>query len=259
MVVVPCLLVGYAALTNSSGAPAGRSGSPASGNTTCTACHSGPAITTQNISITTDIPSTGFAENTDYTITIMANNGGIGSRIGFEASVESANSSGFAGTVTAGTGNQKTGSYITHTSAGNTPTNNEKSWSFTWNSGTAADATVYVAVNFANGNNNTDGDAIGTKTLQLIKASGVGLEEEVDLSYTLYPNPVKDMLYLRGLSAKVDFFMVYNLSGKAVARFDNETQKEPGVWEFDASQLPTGTYILKSSEEKMTTKTFKKL
>jgi hypothetical protein len=53
-------LVTYPALTNKNGAPAGKTGSPMSNGQTCYSCHSGPSVSTQGVSITSDIPADGY-------------------------------------------------------------------------------------------------------------------------------------------------------------------------------------------------------
>lgn len=263
-VIAPCLLAGFVALTNVSGAQPGNSGSPQSSGT-CNTCHAGgPAIGNQVVTIATDIPASGFEENTNYTITVTANNGGsVGSKIGFEASVESANSSGFAGAIAAGANNQLTSNvnYVTHTASSVTPTNNEISWSFNWNSGTTADAAVYVAVNFSNGNGTTSGDVVVADVLPLTKSSGVGLTEEAYVAdFKLYPNPVQEELILDDVNGSVSAFHIFDLSGKVVGELQKEVaQTLEGSWKYDASGLPAGTYIIKPSVKGAQSKTFKKL
>lgn len=128
------------AFTNSSGAPTGASGGPNANNNTCarSGCHNGPNASSQTISISSNIPSTGFRADSIYQITVVADNGGSGTNeIGFSASVETA--TGFAGSliVTDATNTRKTGDYITHTSGGRNGANGSNTWVFDWNAGQA--------------------------------------------------------------------------------------------------------------------------
>lgn len=171
-------MIGYQGFTNSGGAPQNRSGSPASGGSTCaTGCHSGgPAASNQSISISSNIPSTGYSPNTNYTITVTANNGtSAGSTVGFSASVEDA--SGHVGSISnPGAGAQMAGSnFVTHTISGNFATGGTRSWTFDWNSGPnpPANATVYVAANFANGTGGTAGDVIISNSAMFSQSTGV--------------------------------------------------------------------------------------
>ena len=122
------VLATFPAWTNKNGAPAGKSGSPMSNGQTCYSCHSGPSVSTQTVSITSDIPTDGYLDNTSYTITVTSDAGSAGmSRAGFEASVEKVGS--HQGTLTAGTGTQLSQTnYVTQTSSSYTPTNGVKSW-----------------------------------------------------------------------------------------------------------------------------------
>ena len=118
-VVSAIVFATFSAHTFQSQAPASRNGSPASNGNTCavSGCHSGPNATDQTITITTDIPATGFLSNTDYNITIEGNKGtSSATTSGFEASFEAAGN--FEGTIsTASNPNVKTvgaGNFMTH-------------------------------------------------------------------------------------------------------------------------------------------------
>ncbi len=160
LATLAALMISFQGFTNSGGAPQGRTGSPASNGNTCGGgCHSGGTAGTKSVSITSTIPASGYQANTNYTITITANNGT--STIGFSASVEDA--AGHVGTISSpGSGAQISGSYVTHTISGTSASGGTKSWTFNWNPGAnpPASATVYTAVNFANGTGGTAGDFI---------------------------------------------------------------------------------------------------
>ena len=196
-------LVSYPAFTNKNGPPAGKSGSPMSNGQTCYSCHSGPSVTTQGVSITSDIPSDGYLDNTTYTITVTSDAGTAGmARAGFEASVEKVGS--HQGILTAGSGTQLTQTnYVTQTSSSYTPTNGVMSWSFAWNSGTGSDSvTVYASGLFANGNNQNSGDALVTSAVEF-KKSHVSIDETTSLiGLTATPNPVQNVLRLAAPEAR---------------------------------------------------------
>lgn len=169
-------LISYQGFTNSGGAPVGRNGSPQS-SSTCASCHSSGSITNQTVSITTNIPASGYQANTTYTVTITANDGSTSSgTIGFQASVEDA--AGHVGSLSsAGSGAQINGSYATHTFSGTSSSMGMRTWTFDWNPGAnpPANATVYAAINFANGNGGTSGDNIATQTLALSQFTAVAV------------------------------------------------------------------------------------
>lgn len=224
------------ALTNSSGPSGGKSGSPASGSQTCSSCHSGASISTQTVNITTDIPATGFVPNTNYLITVTNATGGASNpKSGFQASVESA---GHQGSLTAGTGSKVVNSnFVTHTSSGNSVSNGQAAWTFTWNSGNAPDGTtIYVASMFANGNNATSGDAVTTQTLGLTRST-LSVDEP-QLAVGLTPNPARDFVTLE-LPQGLMVVRAYSLTGAEVYR-------ATGVdgMQIPTAEWPAGTYLI---------------
>lgn len=249
-----CVFMGGHAITNSSGAPQGNTGSPASNNNTCarSGCHNGPALSTETVTISTDIPAAGFQESTNYTIDITADAGGrsVG-RMGFQASVEAATGSGFAGTISVTNSNdtRKFGNYITHQFAGTTPSNGTKTWSFDWNSGTAADqATIYAAVNFANDNGGTSGDVITTQTLVLNKQMNVGLTALSLNKLQMYPNPVRERATLASAESISGELQIFDLQGRLQLTIDANQKLDETHWQLNFENLRTGTYLLKAED-----------
>ena len=242
------------AFTNSGGAPGGSSGGPNGNNNSCarSGCHNGPSASVQTVSISTNIPSSaGFKEDSVYQITVQANNGGAGTNeIGFSASVESAG--GFEGTATVSdaVNTRKTGSYITHTSAGKNGAAGTNSWVFDWNAGQAMDqSTVYVAVNFSNNNGNTAGDVIVTQTLILSKDSGnIGQLQMYTVKLSIYPNPVKDQFIVRGNTSLKAPFKLTGINGEFIMDLVNGERLSDDHYRFDVSDLAKGNYILSDSQ-----------
>lgn len=180
------------ALTNSSGAPQGKTGAPGEG--TCNDCHSGPAVTNQVLSVTSNVPVQGYVPGSSYTITVSLT-GGLSNTFGFQASPQNA-AGVLQGSMAAGTGTQLIGGnkWITHTSAGNQGTGNAKTWTFQWTAPSpgTGNLTFYVAGNFASGSNGNQGDVIRTTTLALSQASGVGINDISSRGYAVFPNPATD-------------------------------------------------------------------
>ena len=237
------LFLSYDAITSTSGSPIGRTGSPASTGTCATVgCHSGPAVSSQTVSITTDIPASGFLDNTDYTITITANsNSATSTKIGFSASVESA--AGHEGAVSVSGNALKrigTSQFLTHTTSGTAASGGSRSWSFTWNSGTAPDqTTVYSAVNFSNSNGNTSGDVIATQTLVLSKDQSVNLTEESINTLSVYPNPAKNQFSISGVSERFSL-RIFDLNGKQVLQDEITVDGQ----QISIGNLRSGHYLL---------------
>lgn len=150
-------------MSNSSGSPGGKTGSPGDGGNTCTQCHTGTANTVDNW-ITTNIPAGGYVAGETYTITATGTHSGV-SKFGFELTVEN-NSGQKAGTlqITEPTRTKLAngGKAVTHLSGGTTPSGNTNTWTMNWVAPAALTGTVgiYAAFNAANGNGNTSGDVI---------------------------------------------------------------------------------------------------
>jgi hypothetical protein len=166
-IVSSLLINGNQAMSNTSGSPAARTGSPGD-VLTCTACHSGPAPSTQTGWITSTIPAAGYVPNTTYTITATVTRPGH-TKFGFEISPQNI-TGGLLGTlVNTSTQTHLVGSnkYITHTSSGTTGTTGFHTWTFNWTApvtGTGA-VTFYGAFNATNASNNSSGDTIFLSTL----------------------------------------------------------------------------------------------
>jgi hypothetical protein len=253
-------LLGPAARSNSGGSPAGYSGSPASNGQTCRSCHTGPATGPQIISITTDIPPTGFDPNTTYTINVRAEaNGGQMTRVGFMASIED-DGGVHQGSLSAFPEVQRVGggNFMTHRSTSTQPIGGARNYSFEWNSGNSEDSiSIYTAVNFANGDGGTSGDIIKTQSLLLRKNLTFSAENLAVADLKVMPNPVVDFvrvqMYVR--SNESGSVQVLDLSGRVVANlvsgripagYYNET--------FDLSHLSTGIYhlVVTSGTQKFT-------
>ncbi len=164
--------------SSTSGAPAGRSGSPAD-NGNCTSCHAGTAISNSpNAVITSTIPSTGYVPGQTYTITGTVLGTGL-VKFGFEISPQAINGT-YRGTmvVTDAPNTQITGTkYITHKTAG-TAGSGSRSWSFNWVAPAAntGDFSFYGAFNATNNQGSSTGDIIYLATLPVVEAAQIATQ-----------------------------------------------------------------------------------
>lgn len=247
IILVALLLFAGNAFTSSNGISSPLSGSPLSNGQTCSNCHGGGNSSAQTISIVTDIPASGYEPNTLYTIKIKAQgNGGTATRGGFNATIEQPG--GFAGTLSQVNGGKSkvNGNSVTHLGNSNQFSGDSLVWKFLWNSSTAPSATIYTAVNFANGNGNTTGDAVKSASLQLSK-SVLSLNEESVNGLAIYPNPAKDVIRVGLQLNKLSFVnaKLYDQNGRVTAvLFDNYA----AAGNFDESlaipHVAAGTYYL---------------
>jgi hypothetical protein len=231
------------ALTNSSGAPQGKTGAPGEG--TCNDCHSGPAVSNQVLTVTSTVPDQGYVPGSSYTITVQLT-GGLSNTFGFQASPQ--NTSGvLQGTMTAGTGTQLIGGnkWITHTAAGNQGSGNAKTWTFQWtapNPGTG-NLTFYVAGNFASGSNGNQSDVIRTTTLALSQASGVGIQDISERGYAVFPNPATDHVTIALPNDVVNATAsLFDISGRIT--LSERLTVTGGISRLDLNKVRPGMYML---------------
>jgi len=176
-----------------SGPPAGYTGSPADGRS-CTACHASSGNFSPSVTLSHDIPETGYVPNTTYNITLEVSS--EASKHGFQLTAEDADQ------LKQGTFQSldnyvqilNDGTYVEHTSSGTTQT----SWTFQWTAPAegAGQITFYAAVNAANGDNTSSGDTPVTFELAV---------QQMDINTTflegirIYPNPSPGYVFMEGL------------------------------------------------------------
>lgn len=238
------LIFALPAWTNKAGAPTGKSGSPQSNSQTCTACHFANPVTTQTISVSTNIPAAGYVDNTDYTITVkMKGNGGNHSIMGFTASVEDPN--GHQGIMSSGSNSQISGAnYASHTISSVNASGDSATWDFIWNSGTAPDSTkIYIAGNFANNDGGTGGDVIATHVETLLR-SHVSLGEVDAIELKVIPRPSSGTLWIDAAQANSYGTMhIMDLAGRQVFSSDWTPSDAQGR-ELWIPTLAKGNYVL---------------
>ncbi|MCB9204799.1 MAG: T9SS type A sorting domain-containing protein [Flavobacteriales bacterium] len=232
--------------SNSSGAPAGHTGSPSDGQTCArVGCHAGgPSQSNETVELTSNIPVDGYVGGTTYDMTLtMTKTGGV--KFGFQLAAQ--NTQGNAlGTIVAGTGSQTVGNgYLTHSFNGTSVSGGTKSWNFQWTAPTSGTGTVtvYVAGNFTNNNGSTNGDVIVPSSFTISEASGVGISEAELAALSVYPNPVIDEINIAAKDVDEEIMVtLYNMEGKKVI----EQSFEPGDITIDVASksLNTGIYFL---------------
>ncbi len=231
--------------TNSSGAPMGNTGSPSDGQTCATmGCHSGgPAVTTEEIDISSDIPPTGYVGGETYNIMFTMTKPG-GEKFGFQLSAQD-NSGNELGTLIAGTGTQILGSkYITHTFSGTSVTGGTKTWNFQWTapvSGTGA-VDVYYAGNFTDNGGGTSDDVVVSGSLT-VGELGVGITEADLAEISVYPNPVIDEIHVAARNVDEEIMItMFDVQGRKVL----EEKHAGGNIKIDVKSrsLNTGVYFL---------------
>ena len=238
--LIPLSAVFLLSFSSGNGSP--LSGSPGDGGNNCTQCHSGTA-NNSNIQITTNIPVTGYAFNTEYDVTIT--NSGGGSRNGFQVTAEKDNDNSKVGTfrsVNAATQTADNNRRIIHTSSGN----GQNSWSFKWTSPSSEQGkiTFYGASVSGNGNFSNSGDQVFLGKSN--SNSSLSVSELQNLDFEMFPNPASENVSIQlsnsQENASITFF---NYLGKEVftQKISDATQK------INVSNLSTGVYFVKVISE----------
>jgi hypothetical protein len=194
---------GYAAHKYPSGSPAGRTGAP--GESNCTSCHSGTAISgsTENIFSVKENGNlvNSYQPGTQYTISLeMASNPSIK---GFQATVFNASNQ-FVGTFSSpnsgvkidpGSNGKK---YANQTTAG-TRGANFPVWTFNWTA-PATDAgplTFYIASNKSNSDGGSNGDQIHLSQFNLGSTSSVAEVKQSVEGFKAGFSAVNSMIFLQ--------------------------------------------------------------
>jgi len=219
------------------GAPEGRTGSPADGST-CTSCHGGTANPQDNI-ITSNIPTEGYTPGQTYTITVTL--AGASERKGFQVSPQKSDGT-VLGTLAAGSNSRvQSNKWITHSSA---LRSSPAVWTFNWTAPVAGSGAVtfYGAFAVSQANTLTDQLLVAEKATTGITENGVVSK------FSLYPNPVVNstinISYTLKTNANVTTNLV-DLTGKTVVVLDNRYILS-GKQEFNY-QIPdinNGVYFL---------------
>ena len=157
--------------SNGSGGGGGNTNSPIDNNN-CTDCHNG-TINSGNgtSSISTNIPSGGYVPGNMYTVTLNVSETGI-NKFGFETTSEdlSNNKLGtFFITNSSETQHTNSNTAVTHTTYGNSGTNDSRVWTFDWEAplSGSGDITFYSSALAANSNGNSNGDQVYTSSLMV--------------------------------------------------------------------------------------------
>lgn len=256
------------AISNTSGAPAGRTGSPADGlNCASSGCHSGTATVSPSQIITSNVPSSGYVPGQTYTITATVSQTGI-NKFGFQISPQAANGQllGSLAITNATATKIVSTKYVTHTTAGAAGSNNSRTWSFNWTAPAAGtgDVTFYGAFNYTNGQSNSSGDIVRLNTLTVNEGTGVGIaENSIDNTISVFPNPVVDRIHVKAelKEASNVSIRLMDLNGRLMNV--NETfDGTPGTSVYSLeipSSVPSGVYqlLIETSEGKSLKKIFK--
>jgi len=238
--------------SNSSGAPAGRSGAPGDFGQTCVGCHSGVPATDQVGSFQVFLNgqvATSYTDGETYDVSYTIDPGMSNyPRMGFQATVEDANNQKVGTLIVSDNSNTKFASFtqehITHTSAGIVTSTGPKTWNFQWQAptGTVEDVTFYAAGLCANGNGNDNGDIV-VPTAAYTLSKEVNSVEDWSDAIRIFPNPAQFEIQVES-GRTWDRVELINTNGQVVETWQG------GLGESGTLSLPklsNGNYLLQLS------------
>jgi hypothetical protein len=250
------LLLLYAGqlISNSAGAPGGRTGAP--GELTCQeGCHNSFALNTGpgTTSLSSTVPETGYEPGQTYQVSLKIKNAGV-TRFGFGATTIGTVSQTGAGnkTLTEATRTKLATlsgkEYITHTSTGTTSTDSA-TWSFNWTAPAAGTGEVKVYASFVGcnvANNGRLGDHVYTQSLEIKEAGTASLDQLPFVrNWKTYTSDQSIYLEIEATSPTALMVEVLGLSGNVVYR--KEVRVSPGVYTeiIPAQHWGKGLYFLR--------------
>lgn len=233
-------------IMNSSGAPAGTTGSPGDAMS-CTSCHGGTASPV-NGWISTTVPAGGYVPGETYTITAKVVKAGI-SKFGFQMAVQNAAGTALGTLVNPDAKTQLVGQgkYATHRLQSTSGTDSA-TWSVDWTAPAAGtgNVTIYLAGNAANGNNTTSGDEIFTEALTISEGSTSARNAEVKLDLAVFPNPGNGLFTLSSQNPHTGDLKleVRDLKGQLIRSTSFSNTELTSGYSLDLSALNSGIYLL---------------
>ena len=256
---IAALFFAAPAFTNSSGGPAGRTGSPGDNGVTCAAgCHTGSMPTDQVTTIdASSIPSSGYVPGTTYDILVTADRGTFnGNRAGFSLTAENPTTNAKIGGFMANTEVQVNGtasSHATHRSSSNTSTGGVKTWTVQWTAPPAGTGEVmfYAVAVLANGNGANSGDKVDQATsVGVTEDVSIGLTDQ-DLKVKFYPQPARDYVRL-AFDQNTEWMQVriLNSAGQFVQQLWYSDSKGEQDIRIELTDVAKGTYWIEFATEK---------
>lgn len=184
-------------ISRRAGAPAGRAGDPPAEITCNNGCHTGASLNSGpgSVTLSSDIPETGYMPDSTYTITARAEQSNI-TRFGFQVLTFGTEANDAVGTTTI-TDESRTQlmtsgskSYITHTRDG-TDSTNSNTWHFNWTAPATGTGQVvfYGAFVAANANNANSGDQVYATSDTVTESMTTAIASEIVEGHRIYSIP----------------------------------------------------------------------
>ena len=247
-------------ISNSGGAPSGRTGSPIdTGTCKSSGCHNSFELDAGNgsMSVFTNIPSTGYVPGQTYTVNINLTETGRG-RFGFESSAFSPSANANIGTVALLNSNETkinpgAGNYVTHTASGINNTD-FKDWSYDWTAPDPGMGTVYFYTTgvIADANGNPGGDHVYTALDSSVQGIGIAIDPiRETFEAKVYPTVADQQVFveLENLDRGTLHLHITNISGQKVFDLEQEVTTSQFSTAIPVQSFAPGVYLMTLSHQ----------
>ncbi|MCF6213402.1 MAG: T9SS type A sorting domain-containing protein [Flavobacteriaceae bacterium] len=243
MLAIALLVISF---SNGGSSSNGVTGSPLDNQLapqSCLTCHDNNGNFNTAVSITSDIPSGGYALGQTYNMTVTQTANGA-SKHGFQITVENNAPSkigGFVVTDVVNTHLQAGGNFVTHSLAGS----DQNSWNFAWTAPSIDVGAITFYVASIAGNLNSSGGATTSSNQMAQNTMVIGsvlATNKLHLLHNMYPNPGSRQVTLQ-LPSQVNSanVTVFNYLGKSfIQKTINSLHNT-----IDVSSLSTGIYFVR--------------
>lgn len=247
-------------VSNSGGAPSGRTGSPIdTGTCNAAGCHNSFTLNSgaANLSLFSNIPATGYVPGSTYTVNINLTEQGKG-KFAFQASAYSPDANANVGAVsllnsTETKINPGVGNYVTHTSMGTAATDT-KDWSFDWtapNPG-AGEVTFFASGLVADGGGSPANDHVYNVTTTVIQGPGVSVDPiQETFQAKVYPTLVEEFLFveMENLDRGNLELRITNMNGQQVYDLNQEITNKSFNTRIPVQSWTSGVYFMTISHD----------
>jgi hypothetical protein len=242
-------------IAHDTGAPAACTGSPFDIQTCdVNSCHNSHPLQSPQPWITSNVPVTGYVQNTIYTIIAKAVTIGDGS-FGFEISPQTLTGAPL-GTLIANPPTTQIVAfgalqYMTHTINSYQGTDSVV-WTFQWKAPVAGSGSVkfYGAFNCGNGNSVATGTFVYPATLVIPESSGDGINtiENEQTFFSVFPNPAGKYVNITYTlkQAQMVEINIYAMDGRKISTLSNNMENEGEHTQTSSfpSEIKPGIYLI---------------
>jgi len=247
LIFIPVLAIIMTSFSNGGSSGNGVTGSPLDNQlapASCLTCHSNDGNYNTSVTITSNIPSGGYALGQTYNITVTQSS--VGASVhGFQITVEDSAPNklgGFGITDDVNTHLQAGTNFVTHSFAGTS----QNSWNFTWKAPlTDVGAITFYVASIAGNLNGSNGVTTNNNQMAqstLVIGSVLAINHSQLLQFSMFPNPSDGVLNFQLPSnTQRTNVSIFDYLGKTLIQKDLNASNST----IDVSSLSSGIYFVR--------------